>query len=282
MGKRESLQALAPRLRLPALPQVVARINAMLGDRECGPQEIGRVVGSDPGLTARVLRIANSSVYGLQEQVVSTEQAATVIGVRALRNLVLQASIARRYEHLSERGAMDMEALWEHAMEVARLAQMLGTAMRRETALAPDEFHTCGLLHDLGKAVLLDSLGDDYGDLLVGARDAQRALHHVEAEQLGFSHVDVGALLSRRWGLPREVAQAVAFHHGPLRQVLEQPHVAAVAVADQLAYRAWGGGLDEAASQLAQIALRTLDITPQSFERVVDASRERWRDGQVA
>jgi putative nucleotidyltransferase with HDIG domain len=229
-----------------------------------------------------VLSIANSSVYGLQEQVVSTEQAATVIGVRALRNVVLQASIARRYEHLSERGAMDMEALWEHAMEVARLAQMLGTATRRETGLAPDEYYTCGLLHDLGKAVLLDSLGDDYGAVLARAREARRPLHHVEAGELGFSHVDVGALLSRRWGLPGEVAQAVVFHHGPLQQVLERPHVAAVALADQLAYRAQGEGFEDATDQLARIALRALDVTPSAFRRVLEASRDLGQDSRVA
>ena len=282
MGKREALQALGPRLRLPTLPRVVVRINAMLTDRECGPREIGRVLGEDPGLTARVLSIANSSAYGLQDKVVSTEQAATVIGERALRNVVLQASIAQRYEHLCERAALDLEAIWEHAMETAQLSQMLGSACRRETGLAADEFHTCGLLHDLGKVVLLDSLGDDYAQVLARAREERRALHQIEAEELGFSHVEVGALLSRRWGLPREVALAIAFHHGPLERILESPSVAAVAVADQLSYRARGEGFDQATEQLARVALRALDVTPQAFGRVVEASLGWVDEGRTA
>lgn len=282
MGKREALQTLAPRLRLPALPQVVTRLNAMLADHTCGPQEIGRALGEDPGLTARVLSIANSSLYGLQEEVVSTEQATTVIGVRSLRNVVLQASIVQRYEHLSERSTLDLEATWQHAMEVAHLAQMLGTASRRARVLAPDELYTCGLLHDLGKVVLLDSLGDEYGRVLATAQRAGRPLHLVEADMLGFSHVDVGALLSRRWNLPREVALAIAYHHGPIENVLENPSVAAVAVADQLSYRVQGVGFDAAAEQLARIALRTLDVTPQAFERVVEASRGLGVEERVA
>jgi putative nucleotidyltransferase with HDIG domain len=273
MGKREALQALAPRLRLPALPQVVARIGAMLADRQRGPKEIGQALGEDPGLAARALSIANSSRYGLEEPVVSTEQAATVIGVRDLRNLVLQASIARRYEHLSGGGPFDLDAAWAHAMLTARLAQMLGTAQRRETQLAPDEFYTCGLLHDLGKIVLLDSLGDDYAGVLGRARAEGRPVHLVEVQELGFTHVDVGALVAQRWKLPQDVALAIAFHHGPLERVLAHPAVAAVAIADQLAYRGRSGA-SEVEGQLADVAARALDVTPQAYERVLAAARE--------
>ena len=121
---------------LISLPDIYWRLKEIIASHDYSMQDVAQLIVYDPGLTARVLRIANSSAYGLQEQAVSTEQAATVIGVRSLRNVVLQASIARHYEHLSERGAMDMEALWEHATEVARLAQMLGTSIRRHTALA--------------------------------------------------------------------------------------------------------------------------------------------------
>jgi putative nucleotidyltransferase with HDIG domain len=277
MGKREALQALAPRLRLPALPQVVARLGALLAERQSGPSEIGRALGEDPGLAARVLSLANSSRYGLQEEVVSTEQAATVIGVRDLCNIVLQASIARRYEHLSSRSGLDLDAAWAHAMQAARLAQMLGTAMRRETHLAPDEFYTCGLLHDLGKIVLLDSLGDDYAGVLARARAERKALHKIEADELGFTHLEVGALIARRWQLPKDVALAIAYHHGPLEPILEHPAVAAVAIADQLAYRSEAEAGDVALDQLAQVARRALDVTAQAFERVLLYAREGAR-----
>lgn len=282
MGKREALQALAPRLRLPALPRVVARINAMLADRQRGPKEIGQVLGEDPGLAARALSIANSSRYALQEPVISTEQAATVIGVRDLRNLVLQASIARRYEHLSGRSAFDLDAAWAHAMLTARLAQMLGTAQRREVKLAPDEFYTCGLLHDLGKIVLLDSLGDDYAAVQARARAEGRPLHQVEVEELGFTHVDLGALIAQRWRLPHDVALAIAFHHGPLEQVVAHPVVAAVAIADQLAYRSRSDHSELELAQLADVAERALDITPQAFERALCEAREAESCGPAA
>lgn len=273
MGKKEALLALGKRLVLPSPPEVVVRINAMIADRSCGPQEIGRVVGSDPALATRVLSTANSSFYGLQEPVHSAEQAATVIGVRSLRNIAMQASIAQRYEHLEGQRELDLREVWEHAERCAQLAQLLGAASRVDVELAPDEFYTCGLLHDIGKVALLESLGEEYLDLLRTAHERRCALHHQEQEALGFTHVDVGALVAARWKLPQTVALAIAYHHGPNERVLEFPAVAVVAVADQLAYRADLADFEEVGRRLAEISQRVLSVTPSAFQRVVESAR---------
>jgi HD-like signal output (HDOD) protein len=97
MGKREALQTFGDRISLPSLPDVVMRVNAMIDDPNVGLSEIGRLAATDPSITARVLRLANSGYYGLREQVTSAEQAATVIGSRALRNVAMQVSILQRY-----------------------------------------------------------------------------------------------------------------------------------------------------------------------------------------
>lgn len=273
MGKKEALKALGPRLVLPSPPDVVVRINAMIADRTCGPQEIGRVVGHDPALAARVLSTANSSFYGLQEPVSSTEQAATVIGVRSLRNIAMQASIAQRYEHLEGLPDFDVNDLWDHSERTAQLSQLLGAASRRDLELAPDEFYTCGLLHDIGKVALLESLGEEYVDVLRTAREARVPLHHREQEVLEFTHVDVGALIAARWKLPPPVALSIAYHHGPNARVLEYPVVAVVAIADQLAYRVGQPDFEEAGVSLAELAERVLEVTPAAFQRVVEAAR---------
>lgn len=273
MGKKEALQALGSRLVLPSPPDVVVRINAMIADRSCGPQEIGCVVSGDPALSTRVLSTANSSFYGLQEPVHSAEQAATVIGVRSLRNIAMQASIAQRYEHLEGQSELDVGEIWVHAERCAQLAQLLGAASRKDLELAPDEFYTCGLLHDIGKVALLESLGEEYLELLRDARLAKRALHHQEQERLGFTHVDVGALVAARWNLPPAVALAIAYHHGPNERVVEYPAVAVVAVADQLAYRADLADFESVGARLAEVARRVLSVTPAAFQRVVEAAR---------
>lgn len=282
MGKKEALKALGTRLVLPSPPELVVRINAMIADRSCGPHEIGRVVGSDPALAARVLSTANSSFYGLQEPVHSAEQAATVIGVRSLRNIAMQASIVARYEHLEGGDVFDLNELWEHSERCAQLSQMLGAASRLELALAPDEFYTCGLLHDIGKVALLESLGDQYVDVLREARSAGVPLHHREQALLEFTHVDVGALIAARWNLPSAVALSIAYHHGPNERVFAHPEVAVVAIADQLSYRADLTGFEAVGGRLAGVAEDVLAVTPAAFQRVVEVARDGCQAADAA
>lgn len=282
MGKKEALQALGSRLVLPTPPEVVVRINSMIADRACGAQAIGRVVGSDPALATRVLATANSSFYGLQEPVHSAEQAAAVIGVRSLRNIAMQASIAQRYAHLEGRPDLDVGAIWAHAELCAQLCQLLGAASRIDLELAPDELYTCGLLHDIGQVALLESLGEDYVAILREARSRRRALHQVEEERLGFTHVEVGALVAARWNLPPAVALSIAYHHGPHARVLEYPVVTVVALADQLAYRADLPDFEPAGQRLAEVARHVLSVTPAAFQRVVETARAVARPLDVA
>ena len=273
MGKREALQAIGSRIALPTLPDVVVRIGAMMDDPKCGPQEIGGVVSSDPALTAKVLRVANSSFYGLREPVLSAEQAATVVGVRTLRNIAMQVSIVQRYEHLSGLAEYDLDELWTHSMFTAQLSQALAEAAGRPAGLSPDDYFTCGLLHDVGKVVLLEGLSEEYLEVLRHARRGGTALHLSEESCLGYTHVDVGSILAARWKLPEPVAMAIEFHHGPTARITGDPAVAVVAIADQLAYRAQSASFEVAVGRLADLAAKLLKVDGRRFERVLEVAR---------
>lgn len=277
MSKREALERLGGRLTLPTLPEVVVRINGMIADPKVGVREIGALVGEDPALTAKVLKIANSAFYGLSEPVLSPEEAASVVGVQALRNVALQASIMKRFEHFRSVPGFDLAELWSHAQETAQYSRALAGLTRLEKGLSAEDFYTCGLLHDVGKVVLLDSLGDEYLDVLRSARDTRSTLHACEERALGFNHVDVGALLAKRWDLPDEVVQAIEFHHGPKQEILGSAPVAIVSIADQVAYRSRSQGFEAAGERLADLAERILGVPPDCFETVLAVARERVR-----
>ncbi|MCC6407646.1 MAG: HDOD domain-containing protein [Planctomycetes bacterium] len=274
MGKHEAQHLLGDRLTLPSLPEVVTKLNAMINDPKVGLHEIGAVVAHDAAITAKVLRIANSSYYGLKEPVLSAEQAATVVGARSLRNIALQASVFARYEHLAALPDFDLEAVWRHAIYVAQLAQTLARESRRPLGLGAEEFYTCGLLHDIGKVVMLESLGPQYVAVVQEAKRAQQAVHLVEARMLGFTHVDVGALVASRWKLPEVVARSIEFHHGPQYEVLATPAVAVVAVADQIAYRAELPAATASLGKLAEFAHKALGVEAPAFEHLLAYARE--------
>ncbi len=273
MGKREAQEILSDRVSLPSIPEVLARLNGMIDDPKVGVQQLGQVIAQDPSITAKVLRISNSSYYGLKEPVLSAEHAATILGARSLRNIVLQATVFARYDHLAAVPDFDLEAVWRHAIFVAQISQVLAKESPKPLGLPPEEFYTCGLLHDIGKVVVLESLGPDYIAIIQEARRLQQPLHICEQRALGFTHVDVGAMLAARWQLPTAVSDAIQFHHGPRYEILAHPAVAVVAIADQIGYRVGSASADKVLAQLGSLALEILGVTPECFARVLEHCR---------
>ena len=274
MSKREALDKLGEKFTLPTMPEVVMQITQMISDPTIGVREIGAVVAADPGLTAKVLKIANSAFYGLSEPVLSAEDAAGVIGVQALRNIALQASIMKSFEKFANMEDFDLAELWSHAQLTAQLSQKLAEQVRLPEGVQAEDFYTCGLLHDVGKVLLLDALGDEYLDVIREARSSGRTLHACEEAAFGFTHVDVGALLASRWELPQDIVAAIQYHHGPREELLNNSNVAIVSLADQMAYRAKSGSLESYGPRLADLAQRILGVSPQRFEDVLELALE--------
>lgn len=268
------LQELAERVTIPTLPEVVTRLNAMVDDPKVGIDEIGEVVSQDAPIASRVLRIANSAVYGLAQPASSVLDAAKVVGARTLRNIALQASVVGHYERFSGLKDFDLKSIWKHAIFVGQLAQELAIRSTAIRDIPPDEFYTCGLLHDIGKMVLLESLGETYLDVYREARSSGKAIHLVEDEVLGFTHSVVGTLVARQWGLHEHIEHVIRYHHGPRDEVDRDPRTAVVAVADQIAYRIDTASFELYARKLASIASSLLRLPPEEFTAIVSWARD--------
>lgn len=273
MGRQQAQQRFGEKISLPSLPDVVMRINAMIDNPNCGVQEMGALVAQDPAMTVRVLRLANSGYYGLSRQVTNAEEAATVLGARALRNVAMQISIRERYGHLSHTPDFDLDEMWQHSVLTAQVAYALAKSCHARTELVPDDYYACGLLHDVGKVVMLDGLGDEYLECVRMARRTGVTLHAGELSTLGYTHVDVGALLAQAWQLPDTISAAIEFHHGPTAEIVARPHVGLIAIADQLAYRSGSSTFESALERLAALANRLLGISRPEFDLVVDRAR---------
>jgi len=279
MSKLDAQKLIGDRITLPTLPEVVLRITSMVDDPKVRFADIGSVIAQDPAITAKVLRIANSAFYGLGSPVISPEQAATVIGGRNLRNIALQASVIGRYEHLSRKFDYDMNEMWLHSVLTAQLCQELARRVPGKCSIGPEEFYTCGLLHDVGKAVMLESLREEYVAIYQTARQVGEAVHLTEERVLGCTHFEVGAMVAQRWQFPEPVTHAIRFHHGPRDEVLANPGTAIVALCDQLAYRLGTPGFGAGLGQLTELARQTLQIRPDDFAGFV--ARAEVLRGQV-
>lgn len=256
-------------VRIPTLPHVVARLSTLIEDPGVGLREIGAVVAEDPPLASQVLKTANSAYYGFAQRVVSLEHAATLLGGRTLRNLVLQASVSKLFRHLRSGPELDLRQLWGHSVLTGQLCWTVAFRCRGELGLAPEEFYVIGLLHDIGKFVLLDALGSQYLDFLARARREDLPLHVVERRELGFTHAHVGALVCDRWKLPLLVGEAVRYHHGPREAVASDRRVSIVAHMNLLMQRVAQGDEGGAAAVIDDDVRRFLGLSDEDVADVV-------------
>ena len=191
---------------LPTLPIPRARALALLADDDAPMTAISQVIDSDPGLTAAVLRAANSASSAPRSRIRTSNQAIVRIGLSATRRIVTGAVVSQAFSDV-ERAGIDVDALWQHVIATALLAD---AAARR--APGQSVAFTAGLLHDAGRMAMACHDPQRY------ARVVQVAAKGVPAEQaesvlFGATHSQWGARLARGWRLPEEITEAIVDHH---------------------------------------------------------------------
>ena len=272
----ESVERILETVTIPTLPAVVQKINALLQDPDAGMPEIAALVMQDAAIAAKVLRMANSSYYGLSAEVVSIQQAATVLGAKVLKSIALQASVIAQYDHLELSEHFDPRHVWKHAVLAAQTCQRLGEASSLALPLDPHEFYTCGLVHDIGKIVMLDSVGDEYLEVVRDCRADQGLVDASETKAFGFHHGEVGAMVAAEWQLPRPVVESIRFHHGPQEQVQDNPHVLLVSLGDRIANAAASTEWEHPERVAEPDTCARLGIEEPEAREIIERAAEGW------
>ena len=219
--RNERLQALVARLSvLPSFPSAYLEIMAELATDEPSLETIARIIARDPGLTAKILQVANSAVVGLAHEVSNPYDAVQFLGFSTVRSLALGAHVFSQSARTRLRGFC-VERLWNHATRTAWLARNISQWEGADSSAAEDAC-TAGMLHDIGKLMLADNLPGDFARALERADREAISLHAAELEVFGATHAAVGAYLLGLWGLPARIVEAVAFHHRPCEAGLNQ------------------------------------------------------------
>jgi HD-like signal output (HDOD) protein/CheY-like chemotaxis protein len=216
---------------LPAIPHVYSELTRRLEDPSVSVVELAELVSEDVALAAQVLRMANSAYFGRDRSVSGLTDAAARLGTRLLRSLVLTAELYGGFA-LPRSYANRMVEFQRHSALVARIASSL-----EPRAAWKDDAFSAGLLHDVGKLVLMSRITERYEAIEEEAMESGRELHEVELQRLGAHHGTVGACLLGMWGLPSTILEAVHGHHGLSLEVQHTLNPArAVALADRLAH----------------------------------------------
>lgn len=194
---------------LPAMPAVVSEVLRQTEDPKTAMEEMSRTIQADPALTAKILRVSNSPYYGMKQYVGTLKLALVILGVREVRNIVLGISV---FETLKESGPAlkTAQEIWTGSLRAASLTKNLCETLG--IALQGEEFIS-GLLHDIGKMVLLRQMGDSYGKVYNLFKQFPDRLHAAELQQFGFSNADAATALAVRWNLPQTLVDALWYQH---------------------------------------------------------------------
>jgi len=215
---------------LPALPAVVLELIQSLGDARVSAEQLAVKISHDQAIAAKTLRLANSSFYGLARQISSIEEATAILGLRTLRSVAVAAGLVGSFADIHCQG-FDFAAFWRHAIGTAISAR----AIAQRVDIDEDAAFTLGLVHDIGRLVLVSAYEEDYAQA-IEYRNAHDCLMYVaERHCFGLDHAQVGALLAEHWHFAPDTVAAIAAHHHPP----EETHaglVDVVHVADNIAH----------------------------------------------
>lgn len=259
---------------IATLPQITLKIIDLVEDPSSTAQDLHNVISNDPALCSRILKVVNSSFYGLPGQIASINRAIVMLGLNAVKNIAIAASLAKLFRGGELTSTLSAKDLWQHSNATAAAAKMISDSLKLGLA---DEAYLAGLMHDIGVMVemqfdrtkLIECIekcaADDNGAPAV-------SLLEVEAEFFGATHQDFGAALCEKWKFPQPFITAAGFHHNPTAVTAEnRTLVTVIHLADRLAAKAVGGfRLDLTTLDLPGEVCETLKLSNSKIEEILN------------
>jgi len=235
---------------LPSLPAVVMELLNSIDQEDVDISVLAKKVSHDQALTAKTLRLANSSLYGLQVKVTTIQQAITYLGFQTTRNLITAAAITGCFAEGHCPG-FDHKAFWRHSIATAACAKVLARQMR----FNQDYAFTAGLLHDIGRLVLVSCFPEHYAEAIAYRNAHDSFMLDAERTVLGVDHVDAGLALAEHWNFSDTMRLAIGGHHDP-----EAP----------------GAGFLAAIIHVADAIVHALDLSQYEDDLVPPVSTVAW------
>jgi HD-like signal output (HDOD) protein len=209
---------------IATLPEVTIKIIHIVEDPKSTARDLHDVIKNDPALSVKVLKVVNSAFYGLPGQVASVDRAIILLGLSAVKNIAIAASIARLFKGKRISEQFSAADLWRHSVAVAVAARSLGKLSPHPVML--DELFVAGLIHDIGTLVERQAHPDEFSEVIQQSAASGQDFLTCEREIIGADHQAFGVGLTTKWKFPRHLRAAVGFHHAPQAVSAELKNIA--------------------------------------------------------
>ncbi len=237
---------------LPPMPYVARRVMEVVNDPSTNASSLQDVISKDQGLASQILKIANSALYACSRKIDTLTDAIVMLGFNAIKSLSIMSATKNLY-NFTRRGkvlGLKDKLMWEHSVGAALAARMIA---RDIDALYMERAFMGGLLHDIGKLVLLQKVPRIFDSIVEEVYNSGKHFSVVETENLGFTHAEVGARLLGKWKLSEELEIAVKFHHNITPDLkMESRLVYIIDLANKLCHKLGIGFMNEPNMDLSE------------------------------
>ncbi len=233
---------------LPSLPSIYTEIMAEMQSDDPSINNVGKIIGRDVSMTAKILQVVNSVFFGLPRKIGNPQQAVMLLGLEAIKSLVLSVKIFSEFSQ-QQHAWFNIDGIFNHSISVSTHAKAIVKSEKMDQDLVNYSL-MAGLLHDLGKLILATNFNQTYKQVMAESRSSSRQLWELEQEAFGTSHAEIGAYLMGLWNIESPIIEAIAFHHCPSRSASNHMGLlAAVHIANGLDHEEASAD-DQAAEQL--------------------------------
>jgi HD-like signal output (HDOD) protein len=240
-------------IKLISLPDVYVSLKKLLDSPSYSMTDVAMLIGHDPALTTRLLKIVNSPFYGLTSRVDTITRAINLLGTRQVHDLAFATTVVNTFSGFTN-DIISMYDFWYQSVYCAVTAQLLALQCKNLDTERP---FVAGLLHDIGHLVMYQEIPDESRPTLELAKEKHMELYLAERELLGFDYAQVGAELMREWALPESLIEKIEFQNEPARADIYQLETSIIHIAAMVA---------KAAIAKEEISADTLGIDPVCWE----------------
>ena len=222
---------------LPTPSAVFTEITRMVSDPNIATCDIANLISRDPALSAKVLKLTNSSFYGIPRTITNVKQAIVILGLEAVKSLVLSASVFDMFSKKYDLDKIFLERFWKHSLSVAFMARIVSRIQKSSLDIDTEMTFSEGLLHDIGKLIIISQFPKERAaidNITNGEPDVSQS--QAEEQVLGFSHADIGSYLCSKWNLPDNFCLAILGHHNS-EYVSSDPNTALLHLSNLLAHK---------------------------------------------